>query len=121
MRKLLVPLGVIVVALAVAAPASGAYRTSPKEGKSVVLKYYGIKWPLRNCWRIGPGGAGSYGYLPGGIVCRQSQETGHQATVRAVAFARLGEGAMQLDQRLRGLPAQDRASNLPQAHRACRM
>lgn len=71
------------MALAVASPASGAYRTSPKEGKSIAQKYdqFG-KWPFRTCWRIGPGGAGWWtvetgalkapGILPGGIVCRFS-------------------------------------------------
>ncbi len=74
MRKLAVSLGVIAVALAVASPAlAGKYRTSPKEGKSIAQKYSQFgKWPFRSCWRIGGGGAGSYGILPGGIVCRFS-------------------------------------------------
>jgi hypothetical protein len=81
MRKLLVPLGVIAAAFAVAAPALGAYKTSPQEGRgaaqSVVNDYPDpSQWPFRNCWRIGPKGAGWWsppgGVGRGGIVCRFS-------------------------------------------------
>ena len=86
MRKLALSIGLIGVALAlVAAPALGAYKTSPNEGravsKSVIRDYPGpsSRWPFRGCWRIGPGGAGWWvplgqapGVLRGGVVCRFS-------------------------------------------------
>jgi hypothetical protein len=80
MRKLLVPLGVIAVALAVASPAlAGKYRTSPEEGLKFTTKhgkrFLGSQWPgysLRGCWRVGPDGAGEHALYPGGVVCRFS-------------------------------------------------
>jgi hypothetical protein len=94
-------LGLVAVALALAAsPALGAYKTSPQEGRaasqSVINDYPDPSaWPFRNCWRIGPKGAGWWsppgGVGRGGIVCRFSTEalgrpeTGYACLLREIA------------------------------------
>lgn len=80
MRKLVASLGLIGVALALAAsPAPGAYRTSPEEGLKYTTLHMKLDqggrastYALRGCWRIGPGGVGTYGLYSGGVVCRFS-------------------------------------------------
>ena len=71
---------VSVCVLASAAPVEAA-KTSEQEGRKYSRKYVkqfsgrdipALGWKIRDCWRIGRGGAGNYRLFPGGVLCGYS-------------------------------------------------
>lgn len=77
MTKLRIALIGAVLCGLVAAPAAEAYRTSAKEGRKhsrLYMEDYYPSYKQRECWRIGPKGAGRRGFrvARNGVVCRFS-------------------------------------------------
>jgi hypothetical protein len=80
MRKFGVTLALIAASFALVASTAEAAKTSEKEGRKFSRKYVKAKvrqgdlqnaggWNQRDCWRIGPEGAGDYRIFPRGVAC----------------------------------------------------
>jgi hypothetical protein len=79
MKRAIAVVAVLVGTLVVTAPAEAA-KTSAKEGRKFSRTYLkdAVRrgdlpnhggWNQRDCWRIGPQGAGAYRLFPRGVVC----------------------------------------------------